>query len=581
MKQAQGQLEILSKYLNDNKFKEVISLGNRLLDSYPSSPVLENFIGVAHAKLGEFTAAIERYENAVQLDPSCAEAHKNMGLALRATHKTDLALKKFDDAIACKPHFKEAFFCKGNLLRDLGKFQQAVSSYKQAIRLDENYVAALINLGDIYTRASKYSRAAYCYERLLNYPEQASLAYCALGNLLMANYRTGEAIEYFRKAIKMDSENVEAYRSMAVAFRSIGDLNSAAESLHSALAIKPDYAEIHRMLTLNQSYSEFESHGLEMQKLVTNKNISDVDKMHLSFGLAKVFMDLDKRPEAFKMLKDANTIRKETIGYSVAKDIQIFDKMKELFDKPLPRLEMDLDISSISKQPIFIVGMLRSGSSLVEQILASHSKVFGAGELSYLASSIQQSPIELNEPIGIDWLEIRERYIDQISKLPTSNHIIIDKMPTNFVFIGIIVSAFPESKIVHVHRDPIATCWSIYRQYFASEGNGYSHDFQDLIAFYSAYRDIMDFWREKYPSQIHDLCYEELTMHQEFETRKLLEYVDLEWEEACLEFHKTKRAVRTASASQVRSRMYRGSSEDWKDYKDFLGELNNGLNQFY
>jgi len=167
--------------------------------------------------------------------------------------------------------------------------------------------------------------------------------------------------------------------------------------------------------------------------------------------------------------------------------------------------------------------------------------------------------------------------LDSLSSFSASESFITDKMPLNFRFIGFILSAFPEAKIVHLNRDARATCWSIYKHYFKSNGNGYAHNFKDLVAYYSLYKDLMVFWNDLYPNKIYDICYEDLTINQEEETRKLLNYCELDWDENCLNFHTNARAVKTASAVQVRKPMYQGSSDEWKKYESYLQSLVQGL----
>jgi hypothetical protein len=227
--------------------------------------------------------------------------------------------------------------------------------------------------------------------------------------------------------------------------------------------------------------------------------------------------------------------------------------------------------------------MPRSGTSLVEQILASHTKVHGAGELGTLEElvrpilsnlpdqNISQGKCEISQNV-IN--KVRDSYLERLIALKVHEKIITDKMPRNFLWIGFILSIFPEAKIIHLNRDPMGTCWSIYKRYFyATIGNGYAYDMDDLAEFYKLYIDLMSFWRERFHNNIYDLYYENLTENQEEETRKLLEFCELEWEEQCLDFHKTKRMVRTASAAQVRKQMYRGSSEAWRKYEEYLQPL--------
>jgi hypothetical protein len=222
--------------------------------------------------------------------------------------------------------------------------------------------------------------------------------------------------------------------------------------------------------------------------------------------------------------------------------------------------------------------MIRSGTSLVEQIIASHHAVYGAGELTTLADLIEpivrdhlaQDNYQLPEKA---FLSIRQQYLDALSMFNAPEDVITDKMPLNFQYIGFILSAFPEAKIVHLQRDARATCWSIYKHYFSSTGNGWAYNIDDLAGFYGLYTDLMDFWHQTFPGKIYDLCYEDLTTNQEKETRKLLEYCELDWDENCLNFHTNKRAVKTASALQVRQKMYQGSSEAWKKHEAYLEPL--------
>ena len=225
--------------------------------------------------------------------------------------------------------------------------------------------------------------------------------------------------------------------------------------------------------------------------------------------------------------------------------------------------------------------MPRSGTSLVEQIISSHHLVHGAGELNnfknivtpFLNNYINKVSKTITED---NLLEVRNGYIQSLSDLKTSKKIITDKMPVNFRLIGLILAAFPEAKIIHTLRDPVATCWSNYKHYFANE-NGFTFNQQDLAKFFKLYTEMMDFWHKLFPGQIYDLTYEKLTKNQKEETKALLNYCDLDWDEDCLNFHKNERAVHTASASQVRQKMYQGSSEAWKKYEAYLKPLIDGL----
>mgnify|MGYP000291757847 CR=1 FL=1 len=278
----------------------------------------------------------------------------------------------------------------------------------------------------------------------------------------------------------------------------------------------------------------------------------------------------------FKFLNKGNKLRKKELNYTFNKDKNLILKIKEAFKVSLHQVKKSPNKKSTLK-PIFIVGMPRSGTSLVEQIISSHNKVYGAGELEFLgkimASGLKEFIDNKNSFTEKTIVSIREQYLNSLSSLSASESFITDKMPLNFRFVGFILSAFPEAKIIHLNRDPMATCWSIYKHYFKSNGNGYAHNYKDLAAYYFLYKDLMVFWNNLYPDKIYDISYEELTINQEDETRKLLKYCELDWDENCLDFHANTRAVKTTSALQVRQRMYQGSSEAWKKYEIYLQPL--------
>ena len=223
--------------------------------------------------------------------------------------------------------------------------------------------------------------------------------------------------------------------------------------------------------------------------------------------------------------------------------------------------------------PIFVLGMPRSGTTLVEQVLASHSRVFGAGELELLESAVAAHGSTEIPPSIDSFTRIRDAYRQGLAKLGVAEAFVTDKMPLNFRWIGYICTALPEARIVHVQRDARATCWSCFKHYFSSRGNGFASDLRDVARYYRLYADLMAFWHDRFPGRIHDLSYEALTEHQEDQTRSLLAYLGLDWEDACLAFHLAERSVQTASATQVRQRLYQGSSEAWRRYEAHLGPM--------
>ncbi len=311
-----------------------------------------------------------------------------------------------------------------------------------------------------------------------------------------------------------------------------------------------------------------------MKNMLNDSSFGISDKAYLCFALAKAYEDLDEYDKSFNYLNQGNRLRKKELNYDINYDKKLTSKIKSIFS--IKNLGVDIqDNKDTSIRPIFIVGMPRSGTSLVEQIIASHAKVHGAGELETMTRIVKPIISNLNNSAlsKNNIQSIHDEYLGALTTLNVSENIITDKMPRNFQWVGFILSAFPNAKIIHLNRNPIAVCWSNYKHYFSSSGNGYAYNLNDLEEFYGLYADLMSFWNERFPDNIYNFCYEDLVENQESETRKLLKFCDLEWDEQCLNFHKTKRIVKTASSLQVRKKIYKGSSEAWKKYEKHLFPL--------
>ena len=416
-----------------------------------------------------------------------------------------------------------------------------------------------------------------------DYPNEP-LLYNISGVCYKAIGQLDAAVKSFEKALAIKPDYAEVHYNLGVVLKDLGQLDAAVKSYEKAIAIKPDYAEAHHNLSTHKKYIANDPQITQMQSLASTSDLSQSDRMQLCFALAKVYEDIGKQDELFKVLNEGNRLRKEELNYSLDKDQDLFSNYKKLFSSPSLVIDKSLSYEASTIRPVFIVGMPRSGTSLVEQIIASHHAVYGAGELNTLANLI--FPIVKNQPTHNNslsektFLSIRQQYLDSLSRFNVSENVITDKMPLNFRYIGFILSAFPEAKIVHLKRDAMATCWSIYKHFFKAKGNGWAYNMGDLAGFYELYIDLMAFWHQLYSDKIYDLCYEDLTTNQEEETRKLLEYCELDWDENCLNFHTSKRAVRTASALQVRQKMYQGSSEAWKKHEAYLEPLIKALGSY-
>lgn len=487
----------------------------RLQKTEPSQEQINVLINLFQT--GQITKAEQACSELLQTYPQSLVVLNMLGETLQRQAKNQDAIQAFNKAIGIKPDFAEAYNNRGNALSDLGQAKGAVASYDKAIVLKPDFAEAYNNRGNV--------------------------------------------------------------------LRDLGQLKEAAENFEKAIEIKPDYAMAHHNLSSAKSYKSGDAQIGLLETLYTGSKTNKLESSYLCFALAKVYEDLAEYDKSFNYLTEGNLLRKKELNYDIDDDKKIIAKIKKVFINAHPAIKNESD-EHASIQPLFIVGMPRSGTSLAEQILSSHTKVHGAGELNIMKKLVQPILAEsydyaikqdTDKLTRISTETLHDDYLEALTALNVSEKIITDKMPLNFLWIGFILSAFPRAKIIHLNRNPIATCCSIYKHRFSAEGNGFAYDLLDLAEYYKHYIDLMSFWRERYPDSIYDLCYEDLTENQEEQTRKLLEFCNLEWEEQCLDFHKTKRVVNTASASQVREKMYKGSSEVWRKYEKHLQPLINNL----
>ena len=306
-----------------------------------------------------------------------------------------------------------------------------------------------------------------------------------------------------------------------------------------------------------------------MQNLHQDKNITEDQRCHLGFALAKVFEDLNDLDQSFSYLALGNELRKNQLDYDVKKDIKSFDLLKNTYPI-LKSFVPPIHETTNGPKPIFILGMPRSGTSLVEQIVSSHSSISGGGELNYINQFGAEYATGLTRVNSEVLLDFRNRYLSALEKHSHGRSIVTDKMPTNFKYIGLILSAFPEAKIIHVKRNPEATCWSNYKHYFATKGLGHCYELNDLVTYYGLYQKLMQFWQDQFGGRIYNLNYDNLTINQEKETRALLQHLNLQWEEDCLSPQNNKRPVRTASQQQIRQKVYQESSQKWRKFEPFI-----------
>jgi len=456
----------------------------------------------------------------------------------------------FRRAIAIKPRFTEAHYNLGVMLEAQGLAHEAMASYLQALKHNPDYIFALINLGCIFINQGKMDEADAAFRRALNLqPDNALLNY-SMGFLLKEQGKMEEAILWVRKA----------------------------------LTLQPDYAEAYKHLSTLIKFSEVDDDIHAMEKLYNKKGVPEKDLIHLGFALGKAYRDLGDYGKSFSHINEANRWKRKSFEYSIQEDIDLFERIKKIFSHDFFSSHIGSGIQETT--PIFIVGMPRSGTTLVEQILASSPLVFGAGELPILkilsinCSTLRKTSAQFPEcMLDLDMDDLERTgldYIKEIREFSADAQYIIDKLPHNFLRIGLIKTILPNAKVIHCLRNPMANCFSIFKTDFTGT-HRYSYDMTELGQYYKLYLDLMDHWEKVLPGFLFTIRYEELVSDQENQIKNLLDLCGLPWDEACLAFHETERKISTASCVQVRQPIYNDSVKLWQRYERQLEPLRKAI----
>ncbi|TPL60165.1 tetratricopeptide repeat protein [Mesorhizobium sp. B2-4-2] len=509
-----------------------------------------------------------------------AAAAHFLGLLLHQTGRSAEGLGLLEQSVRLQPKNPDFLNNLGTVMRDLGRVAAAADFFRGAVALRPDQLAARDNLGSSLKQLGQFEGAEEIYRGTVARNPFHFRARIGLAETLQEAGRLDEALAVFREALSIRPKDAELLHGLGVGLMEKGELDEAADLFRQALAADPGMARAWLMLTQvkRQKERDAELTGMEAQHA---KALPDsLARMQLAFGLGKVNDDLKDYNRAFDYFAEGNAIRRKGIDYDAEKTRAEFEAMKTVFDRDFFQKHRPSPISDDT--PIFVVGMPRSGTTLVEQIIASHPQVYGAGELGILKTAVgRQFPATMpgGFPWGVsdapdtDFAEAGRAYLDMLhARYPHMRHV-TDKMPGNFLLVGFIHMIMPKARIIHCARDAAATCLSIYKVHFRGDSHRYGYDLGELADFHNLYTDIMAHWHKVLPGVVHDVRYEDFVADQEGQSRALINYLGLPWDDAVLSFHQTDRPVRTASAAQVRQPMYQGSVDLWKRYGDRLKPL--------
>ncbi|RUX07983.1 MAG: sulfotransferase family protein [Mesorhizobium sp.] len=520
------------------------------------------------------------YRQVLARQPKHAAAAHFLGLLLHQTGRSEEGMDFLEQSVQLQPTNPDFLNNLGTVMRDLGRVTAAIDFFRGAVDLRPEQLAARDNLGSSLKQIGRFEEAEDIYRGTVQRNPFHVRARIGLAETLQEAGRLDEALAVFQEALTIRPKDADLLHGLGVGLMEKGKLGEATDLFRQAVAIQPGMARAWLMLTQvkRQKERDAELAGMEAQHAKAPQD--SLARMQLSFGLGKANDDLKDYGKAFDYFAEGNAIRRKGIDYDPVKTRAEFEAMKTVFDAGFFEKHRPSPITDDA--PIFIVGMPRSGTTLVEQIIASHPQVYGAGELSILKTAVgRQFPSDMpgGFPWGVadtddtDFAESGQAYLDMLhARYPHMRHV-TDKMPGNFLLVGFIRMMLPKARIIHCARDAAATCLSIYKVHFRGDSHRYGYDLGELADFHNLYTDIMAHWHKVLPGVVHDVRYEDFVADQEGQSRALIHYLGLPWDDAVLSFHATDRPVRTASAAQVRQPMYQGSVDLWKRYGDRLKPL--------
>tara|TARA_B100001093_G_scaffold365874_1_gene350668 strand:+ start:396 stop:1967 length:1572 start_codon:yes stop_codon:yes gene_type:complete len=475
----------------------------------------------------------------------------------------------------------------GMAYQELEKNHKAIVFFELALKADNTNIAAMNNLANALKHTGQYVKADQIFKKIINIDPDYINAYNNYANLKSTVNDVEGAIQLYNQALviakKKKINPINFLIHLALSFQSLNKIKESIKIVNEILIIDPDNISAHKILNSIYKYSkenkETITHISKMKNILGKNNLSDIEKGVISMSLGKAYDDLKDSETAIKFLSSGNKFYNKISKSNMAEEVNIMSNIHKIFN------DIDLNVSHKSfskKKIIFICGMPRSGTTLVEQIISSHKKVYGAGELSFLTNITYDNFFNNDKPDKQKIIEhqnslkniINDQYIEKFSLYNIDQQILTDKAPFNFKWIGFIKIFFPNSKIIHCKRNPQDNCLSLYKNNFSSPVMNWAYDQKDISSYYNNYNLIMKFWYSKIPEFIYTAEYEKIVSDKENEIKKLIEFCELEWDDNCLEHHKNmKTPIKTVSVSQAREPVYNSSVNSSDNYKDYLKEM--------
>jgi len=507
-----NEISSIIYFVNNNEFKKAIKACEKIIKLKIENTIVYNLYGLAFQKQGLFFDSIKAFEKSIQLQKNNHLAINNLAVSYKATKKYKLSEKAYKDCLKIKPDYVIGIVNYANLKQEINEIEDSIELYLKALEFkhEVNEVYIFSKLSDLYN---------------------------SLGNF-------GKAKNYAKEIIIK----------------------------------RPDYIAGHALFSKFVNYKEDSNHIIQMEKLVNQKNLNNNEIIDLAFPLGAAYDSQKNYEKAFKYFNQGNYLKKKTINYELSNHIKLQNSIIKFFK--------NISFSNLNKNPpkskiIFICGMPRSGTTLIEQIISSHNQVFPTGENNFLSTYIKEnymndfilSEKKINKDILSRHNLFQEFVFKSFNEHNIRSEVFTDKSVQNFFWIGFIKLFFPNSKIIITDRNSKDICLSIFKINFKNGFMNFAYNQKDIANFYNLYSDLISFWKKLFPNELYTIKYEDLIKDQEKETKKLIDFCDLDWDPNCLRHDKNKSAIKTASAGQARKPIYKSSLNLSENYSKYLGEM--------
>lgn len=578
-KKKQRALELI----NQGRLREAKQLYQKLLKKTPADAGSWFMLGTVEGRMGNLVGAENAMCKSLQANSELPEAWLGLGQVLELQGRLDDACDTYLKAISNKPDLADAHVSVGRIYLAKVRFANALVHLEQAIKLGVNKPQVVSAYGEALNGNGRFRDAIEIYQNLLQQFPQSTELLCKLGNL---HYKLSEmdlAYGYYQQVLEIESGNIAAQLGVINVLhqkkeddKALSAIESLFENETKNLPVAIEYSTLcHLMNGCDKAVSRLET-------LLNELRVTPQDEVLACFELGRLYDASKQYDKAFEYYQRGNKLKEGQYNS------QSVDESVSAIISGYPREAMNKHsrVNRARGKPLFIIGMPRSGTSLVEQVLSSHPDVFGAGELTDLAIILRNKrggdeSIELvrheAEKLTVDELDqMAEKYLARLDQVSNGELYVSDKMPGNYTRLGLIAMLFPEAKIIHCKRNPIDTCLSCYFHDFSGY-HPHSYDLDGMVHYYKNYQRLMEHWHMALPLPIHDVEYEALVADQEGETRRMLEFLGLEWDDRCMQFHKSDRVVVTSSQAQVQKPIYHSSVSRWKNYEKHIAPLIKGL----